>query len=213
MIRKYFIQRTEAQCFLFETREGYLIQILPFLLLIGLVYLFIRLAVRRLPGHRKPILWEMSMLLFILYFAGVFALWFVPRNLWRCLWFWAIFGLWDSEMVKDTLTLSFDLFPALCQVLAGEETVRGVIHNLLMGNLIMFLPFGLVTPFFLGEPSMGTTLKLGVLLTAIVEVARLVLGYGLTVENIALDLLCIGTGVCLYHAIRSNLSRTSIQTT
>ena len=39
MIRDYFSENLEAQWFLFGTREGYLIQILPFLLLVGLAKL------------------------------------------------------------------------------------------------------------------------------------------------------------------------------
>lgn len=206
MIRDYFSENLEAQWFLFGTREGYLIQILPFLLLAGLGYLAVRLAVRWLTGRRGPLLWEAAVLLFVLYLAGVFALWFVPREVWRCLWYWAIFGVWDGEMVARVLTFSFDWFPALDQVLAGERTAGGAVRRVLMGNVMMFIPLGLVTPLLLGERGMGRTLKLGVLLTVLAELARLLLGCGLTVENIAVDLLCVGIGVCLYRTVRDNFA-------
>ena len=38
------------------------------------------------------------------------------------------------------------------------------------------------------------------------ELARLLLGCGLTVENIAVDLLCVGMGACLYRTVRDNLA-------
>ena len=71
---------------------------------------------------------------------------------------------------------------------------------------MMFIPLGLVTPLLLGERGMGRTLKLGVLLTVLAELARLLLGCGLTVENIAVDLLCVGIGVCLYRTVRDNFA-------
>ena len=38
------------------------------------------------------------------------------------------------------------------------------------------------------------------------ELARLLLGCGLTAENIAVDLLCVGVGVCLYRTVRDNFA-------
>ena len=213
MIREYFLEHPEAERFLFETREGHLIQILPFLLLVGLVYLVTRLVVWRLSGCRKTLLWEVGTLLLILYLAGVFALWFVPREIWIYLWFWGIFGLWDGELVAQVLNFSFDWFPMMSQVLNGEETVWGIVRWALMGNIMMFVPLGLITPIFLGERGMDRTLKLGILLTALVELVRLLLGCGLSVENITVDLFSVGVGLCLYRTIRDNLAENTFKTT
>ena len=186
---------------LMNSNWGYLLQILPFLLLIGALYLIFR--IRFLKRNTRPIsVWnEAVRLLMVCYLAGLLALVWTPANFWSSLWFYLLHG-YSGGSIGQLFTGSYHFTPSLLLVLTGEISWGGWSWFMALGNLLLYLPFGLLLPLLWKGLRCRWVLLAGFLLSAITELGQPVFGRSFDLDDLLANTLGVLAGFFLYSLIR-----------
>ena len=138
MFQTLFTDSPDFSYFLFTTIPGQVIQVIPFVLLVGLIDSLIRfLRIKRGNITSYRIGNEVVKTLLVCYFAGLFALVWVPPRFWSYLWHMAILGWYDPGAGSGPLfTWSFHFVPSLYQWIAGDLTLGSWVRTMLGGNVL-----------------------------------------------------------------------------
>lgn len=133
---------------LFEIAAEYVLEIIPVMLLSGFIYLcwFFYRAKQKNIG-KIDVLPVLTRFLFVCYFSGIIALTLTPPNLWSALWRGLFSGYFDYPItIKKMLSLSYNFVPSLYYYLTGELTGGAWINTMILGNILMFVPMGVLVP-------------------------------------------------------------------
>lgn len=82
----------------------------------------------------------------------------------------------------------------------------------LVGNIVIFIPFGFLAPFVKSERKRGLAfvMAMGFLISMLVEVIQLVTGFGaFDVDDLILNTLGTVIGYCLYKVVMAIVSKVS----
>lgn len=175
---------------------GYFLQAVPVTLVVGAVYGVGRLLFLRRKG--EPVRWgtELVRLLFVCYLTGLCSLVLLPANFWLRVYDGIAFGWW-SEVGPIFSLGEVNLVPSLVRCLTGELSLGSWGREMLLGNVAMFLPFGVFLPFLTKEQSRAGLLRAAVAVPLAVECAQLVLGRSFDID----DLLCNFLGITLGYLV------------
>ena len=113
-----------------------------------------------------------------------------------------ILCLFQVVTFQDDVTWSTNNFIPFKEILRYNITSRLFIKNVL-GNLIMFLPFGLFTSYYLKAERITIPLLLTLIASFSIEVVQLAIGRVFDVDDIILNLLGGAIGYFIYSILRN----------
>jgi len=154
------------------------LQALPFALIAGGIYAFFRFrrGAPSLPTSRK-----LASVLFVCYLSGLVLLTLLIRPL-GALWYRLLYGM-PSGMDMRFFEWSFNFVPSVFTYLGGDG----------FGNILLFLPFGVLYPLAKIDADFLRTISAGILCSLAIELLQPVFGRAFDVNDIILNAL--GTAV------------------
>lgn len=185
---------------------GLFLQVVPITLLVGVVYILLRW--RWLKKRRLPVDWpsEVFRWLFVCYLTGLCNLVLVPANLWSRIWYFLRngYGTWDLD---PPFSGGVNLVPMLFKCLAGEVTVGRWVREMLMGNLLMFLPLGFFLPFVTKKVNGRNIWIVAAVIPAAVEAIQFIIGRGVDMDDLLANFAGILLGFLAASAIKKLANR------
>ena len=172
---------------------GSFLRVVPITLLVGAGYAVYRwLKIKR---QKLSVSWfsEIMRWLFVCYLTGLVNLVLVPGNLWGSIWYSLRVGAAEIEF-DQPFSGGFNLVPTVVKCLMGELTLGNWVKEMLVGNLLMFLPMGFFLPFVSERVDRRTIWKLAVILPIAIEIIQLVIGRSFDVDDLLLNFAGIVTG-------------------
>lgn len=186
----------------FNSRVGYLLQIIPWMLLVGGIFWLVRTVWLKRKGLcRSGIFREGLLLLFVCYLSGLTALICTPANFWGQLWYFLFYGRPGGEL-DPLFSGNFHLVPSIFKYLSGEYTGGSWIAFMYIGNALLFLPFGLLMPAIRPIPLtklLGSALALSVAM----ELFQPIVGRSFDADDLISNTIGTLIGYFLYFILKS----------
>ena len=172
---------------------GSFLRVVPITLLVGVGYAVYRWV--KIKRQRLTVSWfsELMRWLFVCYLTGLVNLVLVPGNLWGSIWYSLRTGAAEIEF-DQPFSGGFNLVPTLVKCLLGELTLGSWVKEMLVGNLLMFLPMGFFLPFVSERVDRRNIWKLAVLIPVVIEVIQLMIGRSFDVDDLLLNFAGIVIG-------------------
>ncbi|OUN97350.1 hypothetical protein B5F98_06380 [Pseudoflavonifractor sp. An44] len=170
------------------------LQVVPITCLVGLIYVLYRVI--KIKQQNSGINWKIEIvrLLFVCYLTGLLNLTITPQNFWSHIWAFVFVGYSGIE-----LTLfdgSLNLVPSLVRWLQGNLLLGSWVKTMLVGNILMYIPMGLLFPFTFPRLSRQKLWLTAVIVPAIIEIIQPVVGRSFDID----DLICNFIGILLGYA-------------
>lgn len=176
------------QYFFFDTYAGYFLQVLPLALAAGLLTL--RRRRKTAPAGEPPrrqALW----FFFSCYLAGLLALTLLPRGWLSEVWYRLFYGRSGGADLFPSLG-GFNFIPTFWRHLRREN----------LGNVLMFLPFGVLYPLCRPQRRWRGTVLAGLCLSLAIEVLQPLLGRSFDINDLLLNTLGAGLGAAAVFLAR-----------
>ncbi|MCC8153569.1 MAG: VanZ family protein [Tannerellaceae bacterium] len=182
----------------FESRISYILQIIPFLMIIGFVFWIIRGKVLKKRGlKRSGFVRETLLLLFPCYIAGLLMLIATPANLWSLIWFRLIYGYSGGE-ISPLFSGEFNFVPTIFRYITGELTGGSWVVFMLLGNILLFLPFGFLLPMVWEKKTFAKYICVGIVTTVVLELIQPIMGRSFDIDDLIMNTIGFLTGYCFY---------------
>lgn len=182
----------------FESRLSYIIQILPFVIIIGLVFWVIRGEKLKKRGLcRSGFIRELSLLLFVCYIAGLIMLVASPANLWSLIWFKLIYGYSGGELAP-IFSGEFNFVPSIFRYITGELTGGSWVVFMFLGNILLFFPFGFLLPMVWTKKTYDKYICTGIITTVVLELIQPIMGRSFDVDDLITNAVGVLMGYFLY---------------
>lgn len=163
------------QYFFFDTYVGDFLQVLPAAVLAAAICGLCRRRKLRRAGERWR--WQDTWkTLLVSYLTGLLALVAVPSALWNTIWYSLFYGNTGAGRFQF-FTPVYNLVPDFFRNFSLEN----------LGNLLLFLPFGVLYPLARGEGRFGRTLGAAAILTVAIELFQPVVGRSFDINDICLN--------------------------
>lgn len=171
---------------------GYFLQAVPITVVVGIVYTILRLVF--LKRRKYPVIWfsEAMRLLFVCYLTGLCSLVILPANFWLNVYDGIFFGWWEY-MGTFFHFGEVNLIPTIVKCLSGEFTLGSWVKEMLLGNVVMFMPLGFFLPFVTEKLNKKRALTIAVIVPVVVEFVQLIVGRSFDID----DLICNFIGIVL----------------
>lgn len=160
------------QYFFFDTYIGYFLQVVPAALIAACVYLMVK--------TRKGFSFRESLggFLFTAYFTGLLSLTITPPHFWGRIWYWLFYGFNGYPDLR-LFTFQYDLIPDFFARFSAEN----------FGNIMMFIPFGILLPLWKEKLTFGKTVLSGFLFSLAIELIQPIIGRAFDINDIILNTL------------------------
>lgn len=180
---------------------GYFLQAIPVTVVVGIVYAILRLAF--LKRKRRNIAWpsEVMRLLFVCYLTGLCSLIILPQNFWLHF-FDGIFLGWWEEMGGFFRLGGVNLTPAVVKCLSGEYIFGSWVKEMLVGNIVMFIPFGFFLPFIAEKLNRKNAFAVAAIVPFTVEALQLIVGRSFDIDDLICNFLGIAIGFLIAFGIK-----------
>ncbi len=182
----YFPDNMNFQYFFFSTYPGYFLQALPIALFAGTVCGIIRYRKDR----TTPTLRKILCCTFVCYMTGLLCL-VAGLDLMGIAWYRLFYSM-DPGHTISWLSGVFDLVPDLIYGLRVE----------MIGNFLMFLPFGLLYPLANPAATWKRTVMTGAAAVLLIELCQPIVGRAFDMNDIILDTLSILISASVFFGIR-----------
>lgn len=169
---------------------GLFLQVVPVTALVGVVYAIFRYRYIRRRGRFNSWGTEFARLLFVCYVTGLVNLVLTPNNLWTAIWFYLFNGYDGGVFIGPLFTLDYNLVPTLFRCLAGELTLGSWVKAMLAGNVLMFVPMGVLLPFAFPTMSRRALPAAAVAIPMVIELLQPIVGRSLDIDDLLAN--CIG---------------------
>lgn len=183
-----------------ESFIGIFCRVIPITCLVGIVYEFFRYAKIKKKGTCP--LWrnEIFRALFVCYLTGLFNLVLVPQNLWIAIWFY-IFNGYSGVEIGTLFTFNFNFVPTLLKWWMGEFILGRWVLEMLIGNVLMYLPMGFFLPFISKKVNKRSIFMFAIIIPLIVESLQPIVGRSFDVDDLFCNFIGIIIGYCLATVI------------
>lgn len=170
------------QYFFFDTYPGYFVEALPLAVIIAAVYGMTRFGKdKNTPAARK-----VFSCLFVCYMVGLVEL-VLLLDVMRYVWFWLLYHM-DGGNVPRFFDLTFNLIPDFWHH----------INNEVVGNLIMFIPFGILHSLARKKLGIKNSILTGFLCTFVIEILQPVFGRAFDINDVLLNTVGVVIGTMIY---------------
>lgn len=180
---------------------GYFLQAIPVTVVVGTLYILLRSVFLTRKKARITWLSEIIRLLFVCYLTGLCSLVILPANFWLSFFDGIFFGWWDNMGTFFRLG-EINLIPAVVKCINGEVTLGTWAKEMLVGNIVMFMPFGFLLPYITEKPNKKNFFAIAVTVPLIVELLQLVIGRSFDIDDLICNFLGIITGFLLAFGIK-----------
>lgn len=175
------------------TMIGYFVGVLPITCIVGILYALFRyvyLVKKQIKSKRST---EIIRFLFVCYLTGLFNLLIVPLGIWTNIFDGIFFGWWEE--MKPLFQLGdVNLVPTLVKYLHGEVTLGSWVKQMLVGNILMFMPFGFFLPFVTNKVRKSNIALLAAIIPLVFELLQLILGRAFDTDDLICNFLGIVAG-------------------
>lgn len=170
---------------------GTFCRVIPITCLVGIVYVIFRYT--KIKKQRTHPLWgrEIFRALFVCYLTGLFNLVLVPRNHWIAIWFY-LFNGYSGVEIGTLFTFDFNFVPTLLKWFRLE---------MLVGNLLMYVPMGFFLPFVSDKANNRSIVKLAIVIPIVIESIQPIVGRSFDVDDLICDFIGIIAGYCIAMVI------------
>lgn len=189
----YFPDDMNFQYFFFNTYPGFFLQALPIALIAGAVYI----VWRRQGTPELPIKRVIMSSVFVCYFTGLLCItlfYYVLGDM-----YYYLFYHMPSGSGFHWFNFEYDFIPDFYYSFGSEN----------LGNILMFLPFGILYPFFKESADWKRTMLTGIAVSVAIELLQPIFGRSFDMNDIILN----GSGVIMsatvFFVLRTALRRRS----
>ena len=189
ILNTYLIFRPEMNS---GTILGYFLQALPIACIVGIVFFVMRFFLLR--KQQVQIRWghEILLVIYICYLVGLTSLIVLPANFWLSVYDGIFFEDW-GEVGQVFRLGEVNLVPSVAKYLKGELSLGNWVKKMLIGNIAMFIPFGLFLPLLTKIKSKKAIMLIAVMVPICFEVTQLIFGRSFDVD----DLICNSFGIII----------------
>lgn len=184
----YFPSNMNFQYFFFDTYPGYFLQMLPFAVIVGAVYGFIRFH----KDESTPPLRKVMSVLLVCYLTGLVGL-VALFDVVGGFWYKMIYHM-DSGRTITFFNGEFHLVPDFFRHPGGET----------LANLVMFVPFGVLQPLSQKHPSWKKTMAAGIVCTVIIELLQPIFGRAFDINDMIMNFLGVLISSSVFFAIKKS---------
>lgn len=190
---------------------GYFLQVLPIACIVGILFAVIRFFL--LKKRKIQIKWKLEILqvIFACYLTGLISLVVLPANFWLCFYDGIFFGWWD-EMGRMFQLGEVNLVPSVIKCLAGELSLGNWVKTMLIGNIVMFVPFGFFFPLVTGLKSKKKMALAAIIVPICFEVVQLFFGRSFDVDDLICNFIGIIIGTMIVYVILKAKSNNVLKT-
>lgn len=189
---------------------GYFLQAVPITIIIGSIYSINRLVFLK---HRSlHIVWfsEFMKLAFVCYMTGLCSLVILPTNFWLSFFDAFFFGWW-----KDVGSIfnfgEINLIPTIVMCLSGDYTLGSWVKDMIVGNIIMFIPLGFFLPFVFKNLNRRKSFMISLIVPFVIEFLQLFVGRSFDIDDLICNFLGIIIGFIIANMIKKVVGVTSRQ--
>ncbi len=185
----YFPENMTFQYFFFDTYMGYFIQALPISLFVGIIYWFIRFKNDKTTNVSQKIF----SCIFVCYVTGLICL-TIGLGLMNSFWYRSIYHMNSGNSInwfKGNFNFTLDFINRI----NGEA----------IGNILMFLPFGILYPLSQKNSKWKDTILKGILLVLIIEILQPIFGRAFDINDIILNSLGILLSTTIFMVIKNTI--------
>lgn len=182
----YFPEDMNFQYFFFDTFIGYFLQMLPLALAVGIVWGVICHQQNKTAKLSRT-LWPA---LFAAYIAGLIGLVFL-RDVVGSTWHLILYHQ-NTFDFSELFDFKFELIPNFWLDIDDE----------IIGNLVMFLPFGVLYPLAIPVAGMWEVTRDGVICVGSIEILQPIIGRTFDVNDIILNIAGILISAAVFFAVK-----------
>ena len=122
------------------------LNVVPITIIVGIIYVIYRIIKIKKNKLSVNYFYEIVKFIFVCYLTGLINLVLVPSNLWSHFWFYVKNGYSTGDSL-GWFSGSFNFVPSLYKYLIkGELSIGTWIRDMLIGNMLMFIPMGIMLP-------------------------------------------------------------------
>ena len=189
---------------------GYFLQAVPITIVVGIVYLILRLVFLKRKNRRIVWLSEIMRLLFVCYLTGLCSLVILPANFWLHVYDGIFFGWW--EYIGTFFKFGeINLIPTIVKCLSGDYSLGSWVKEMLVGNIIMFIPFGFFLPFVVEKLNRKKALIISLVVPLVVESLQLFVSRSFDIDDLICNFLGIIIGFIIAGMIKKGIGTASKQ--
>ena len=186
----------------------YFFQVVPMVALVGLLYLVISLLRCRKTGNRfsKQVIINF---LFVCYLTGLISLILVPNHFWTAIWFYLFNGFPGCE-IGPMFVMNFNLVQTVVYYIQGTVVLGEWVKQMLILNLLMFLPMGILLPLVSSKINKKTIIIVAVAISIVVELLQPIIGRSFDMDDVIMNSLGIICGwglVALARRFQKGMNR------
>ena len=177
------------------------IQVIPITLLVGLLYIifrFLKLKKNNSDINSKK---EILYLIFVCYIVGLFNLVLVPRNFWNTIWY-NIFYNFNENPFEGIFDFSYNFIPTIYKIIIGEYALGSGVKTMIVGNLLMFIPMGILLSLCFKNINKKNMFKYAILIPLAIEVIQLVVGRSFDIDDLIMNFLGIVIGYFIVELVK-----------
>ena len=180
------------QYFLFDTYPGYFLQILPFAVFAGLTYAILKFRRDRTTPLRRKI----CSVLFVCYLTELIGLALALDLVWN-LWYRILYRRPSGESIRF-FSGAFNFVPDFFRHMRRDETI---------GNILAFIPFGVLYPLSKDGVTWKRTVFTGFLCSAGIEILQPIVGRAFDVNDLILNTSGALISASVFYALSGFLKK------
>lgn len=187
----YFPSDMNFQYFFFGTYIGYFLQALPIALIVSAIYGIIKFR----KDKNTPISKKIFSCVLVCYITSLMCL-VIGLDLMLIFWH-NLFYPFDSGITIGWFGGAIDLIPDFLNNINSE----------VIGNVLMFLPFGILYPLSKEEPTFKNTIITGIILVVLIEILQPIFGRAFDINDIILNSIGIVVSTAIFMGIKKVFER------
>ena len=142
-------------------------------------------------------------------FCGLFALLWVPAGFWSQLPQWLRYG-WPVSCLGQMFTGVYNFDVQVLDILSRSSAGSFTLF-MLIGNVLMFIPLGLLLPLRWPKLGLAGTMAVGFAADILIELLQPIVGRAFDVDDIICNTLGIAGGALIYLLLRGLFPKTDTQ--
>lgn len=188
----YFPSDMNFQYFFFNTYIGYFLQAFPIALIVSVIYGIIKFR----QDKRTSISKKIFSCVLVCYITGLMCL-VIGLDLMRIFWH-NLFYPFDSGIPINWLGGEIDLIPDFLNNINGE----------VIGNFLIFLPFGILYPLSKENTTFKETIITGIIFIVLIEILQPIFGRSFDINDIILNSFGIIISISIFMGIKRLKNKT-----
>lgn len=191
-----------SRLFLGGSNLTYFVQVLPVSLLAAAIFAAVRFRLRMKRQLRADWYREGVLTVFACYLTGLLSLVWTPGNLWNYLWYYAFYGYPGTEIGR-MFVFEYNFVPSVFRYWSGELTGGSWTQFMALGNVLMFVPLGLLLPLVSRRIRWQNMAPVFLGCSLVIELVQPVFGRSFDVDDLIYNTVGGIIGFLLYALVRA----------